>query len=335
MKAVAYTKSLPISDAAALQDVGLPEPTPAPRDLLVDVRAVSVNPVDTKVRQRIDPGGEPKVLGYDASGVVVATGDEATLFKPGDEVWYAGAINRPGTNSERHVVDERIVGRKPASLSHAEAAALPLTTITAWELLFDRLGVAEGSGNGESLLIIGGAGGVGSILTQLARRSTGLTVVATASRDDTRTWCEAMGAHHVVNHREPLEPQLASLGVTPRYVAGLTATDKHFPAIARLIAPQGKLGLIDDPDPSAIDITQLKQKAVSLHWEFMFARPLFETDDLIEQHRLLCRAAELVDAGALRTTANHDGGKITAESLRAAHARQESGAAIGKTVLEW
>ncbi|MEM1061060.1 MAG: zinc-binding alcohol dehydrogenase family protein, partial [Planctomycetota bacterium] len=308
MKTIAYTRSLPVDDPACLVDVELPEPVPGPRDLLVDVRAVSVNPVDVKVRGRKDPGGEPAVLGYDASGVVVAVGPEVTLFAPGDEVFYAGAIDRPGTNAERHVVDERIAGRKPRSLSHADAAALPLTSITAWELLFDRLGVPEGGGDGESLLIIGGAGGVGSVLIQLARALTGLRVVATASRDETRAWVTGLGAHDVVDHRGDMAAQLADLGLKPRYVAGLTATDRHFPAVADLIAPQGRFGLIDDPDPAAIDISLLKKKSVSLHWEFMFARPLFGTPDMIEQHRLLNRVADLVDAGRLRTTANRDGG---------------------------
>ncbi|MEM7811086.1 MAG: zinc-binding alcohol dehydrogenase family protein [Planctomycetota bacterium] len=335
MKTIAYTRSLPVDDPACLVDVELPEPVPGPRDLLVDVRAVSVNPVDVKVRGRKDPGGEPAVLGYDASGVVVAVGPEVTLFAPGDEVFYAGAIDRPGTNAERHVVDERIAGRKPRSLSHADAAALPLTSITAWELLFDRLGVPEGGGDGESLLIIGGAGGVGSVLIQLARALTGLRVVATASRDETRAWVTGLGAHDVVDHRGDMAAQLADLGLKPRYVAGLTATDRHFPAVADLIAPQGRFGLIDDPDPAAIDISLLKKKSVSLHWEFMFARSLFGTPDMIEQHRLLNRVADLVDAGCVRTTANRDGGTMTAANLRDAHRLQESGTAVGKTTLTW
>lgn len=335
MKAIAYTKPLPVTDENALQDFDLPEPQPRPRDLLVDVRAVSVNPVDVKVRARIDPDGAPKVLGYDASGVVRAVGADVTLFKPGDEVFYAGAIDRPGTNSERHVVDERIVGRKPKSLSHAEAAALPLTTITAWELLFDRFGIPQGGGEGETLLAIGGAGGVGSILIQLARRLTALTVVATASRPATREWVEAMGAHHVIDHRGDLPGQMKELGFAPRYVAGLTGTDQHFRAIAEMLAPQGKFGLVDDPDPKAIDIMLIKQKAISLHWEFMFTRSMFETPDMIEQHQLLNSVADLVDKGQLQSTANHDGGGMTAANLREAHRLQESGTAIGKTTLVW
>lgn len=335
MKAIGYTKSLPISDENALQDLDLPEQQTGPRDLLVDVRAVSVNPVDVKVRARIDPDGEPKVLGYDASGVVRAVGSDVTLFKPGDEVFYAGAIDRPGTNSERHVVDERIVGRKPISLSHAEAAALPLTTITAWELLFDRFGIPQGGGAGEALLAIGGAGGVGSILIQLASRLTALTVVTTASRPSTREWVKTMGAHHVIDHQGDVPGQMKDLGLVPSYVAGLTGTDQHFPSIAEVLAPQGKIGLVDDPDPKAIDIMLIKQKAISLHWEFMFTRSLFETHDMIEQHRLLNCVADLVDAGRIRTTAHHDAGTMTAANLREAHRLQESGTAIGKTTLTW
>lgn len=335
MKAIGYTKSLPINDEKALQDLDLPEPQPRPRDLLVDVRAVSVNPVDVKVRARVDPAGAPKVLGYDASGVVRAIGADVTLFKPGDDVFYAGAIDRSGTNSERHVVDERIVGRKPISLCHAEAAALPLTTITAWELLFDRFGIPQGGGAGEALLVIGAAGGVGSILIQLARELTGLTVVATASRPATRQWVETMGTHHVIDHRGDISAQMKELGLVPSYVAGLTGTDQHFPAIAEVLAPQGKFGLVDDPDPKAIDITLIKQKAISLHWEFMFTRSLFETQDMIEQHRLLNRVADLVEAGRIRTTAHHNAGTMTSANLREAHRLQESGTAIGKTTLTW
>lgn len=335
MKAIGYTESLPTTDETALEDFDLPEPQARPRDLLVDVRAVSVNPVDVKVRARVDPAGARKVLGYDASGVVRAVGANVTLFKPGDEVFYAGAIDRSGTNSERHVVDERIVGRKPKDLSHAEAAALPLTTITAWELLFDRFGIPQGGSKGETLLVIGGAGGVGSILIQLARVVTDLTVVATASRAATRDWVEAMGAHHVIDHSGDMPGQMKDLGLVPGHVAGLTGTDQHFPAIAELLAPQGKFGLVDDPDPKAIDITLIKQKAISLHWEFMFTRSLFETHDMIEQHRLLNRVADLVDAGRIRTTAHHDAGTMTAANLREAHRLQESGGAIGKTTLTW
>lgn len=334
MKAVGYRHSLPIEDPDSLIDVELPEPEPEARDLLVRIEAVSINPVDTKVRRRSDPKGEVKVLGFDAAGTVVATGPEATLFRPGDAVFYAGVIDRSGTNAELHLVDERIVGRKPSSLSFAEAAALPLTSITAWEMLFDRLAVRFGKpADAGTLLIVGGAGGVGSIATQLARRLTGLTVIATASRPETKAWSEAMGAHHVVDHRENLPEQVR--GIAPGgadYVLSITATERHFPAIAELMAPQGKLALIDDPQ-QALDISLLKQKSISLHWEFMFTRPLFRTADMIAQHRLLNEVADLVDADVLRTTMTEDLGRIDASNLKRAHRLVESGTARGKLVL--
>lgn len=333
MKAIGYKKSLPIDNEASLEDIELPDPTPGPRDLLVEVHAVSVNPVDTKVRMRAEPDEGHKVIGWDASGVVRSVGAEVTLFAPGDAVFYAGALDRPGTNSALHVVDERIVGRKPASLDHAEAAALPLTAITAWELLFDRLGVAENGGEGETLLIAGGAGGVGSILVQIARQLTALTIVATASREETTAWCRKMGAHEIVDHHGDVAGQLGSLGLSPRYIASLTGTEQNFAALASVLAPQGKLALIDDPDPASIDISLLKQKAGSLHWEFMFTRSMFRTADMIEQHRLLNRVSALVDDGALVTTMRESFGTVNAANLRKAHAHQESGKAIGKSVL--
>jgi NADPH2:quinone reductase len=335
MKAVGYRKSLPITEKEALLDVELPVPVPGPRDLLVAVKAVSVNPVDTKVRMRAAPSaGETKVLGWDAAGVVERVGAAVTLFKPGDAVFYAGSIARPGTNAEYHLVDERIVGRKPASLSFAEAAALPLTAITAWELLFDRLGLRPGKpADAGSLLVIGGAGGVGSILIQLARRLTGLTVIATASRPETRAWCLELGAHHVIDHAEPLAAGLARIGLPQvPYVAGLTATDRHFPAIVEIIRPQGRFALIDDPP--TLDINPLKRKSVSVHWEFMFTRAVFETEDMIAQHRLLNEVADLVDAGLLRTTLAERFGAIAADNLKRAHALIESGRSRGKIVLE-
>lgn len=335
MKALGYTKSIPIDDNNVIQLLELPDPKPRNRDLLVEVRAVSVNPVDVKVRARVDPNGEAKVLGWDAAGVVRAVGSDVSIFKPGDEVYYAGALDRQGTNSELHTVDERIVGRKPAHLSFPEAAALPLTAITAWELLFDRFGIVEGQAQNETLLVIGGAGGVGSILIQIARQLTSLNVVATASRPETRDWVTQMGAHHVIDHRGDMPKQMKELGLSPQYVAGLTGTDAHFPATAEMLAPQGKFGLVDDPDPKNIDVMLFKEKAISLHWEFMFTRSLFETSDMIEQHRLLNRVASLVDEGKLSSTAYFDAGKMSVENLVKAHRLQESGSAIGKTTLFW
>ncbi len=335
MKAVAYFNSLPTDHHEALQDIELPAPVPGPRDLLVEVRAISVNPVDTKVRRNTQPeGGQPKVLGWDAAGVVVGVGSEVSLFKVGDEVFYAGSIARAGAYSEQHLVDERIVGRKPQSLGFAEAAALPLTSITAWELLFDRLQLAEGQGSGQQLLIVGAAGGVGSIMLQLARQLTDVTVIATASRPETQAWVRELGAHHVIDHSQPLYDQLQRAGfASVSHVASLTHTDRHFDQLVEALAPQGRLSLIDDP-AQPLDVMKLKRKSLSLHWELMFTRALFETPDMIEQHNLLQRVSELVDRGVLRTTLGEHFGTINATNLRRAHALLESGKAKGKIVLE-
>lgn len=336
MQAVAYQKSLPITDPDSLQDVTLPDPEPLGRDLLVEVRAIAANPVDTKVRLRVEPApGEWAVLGWDATGIVRAVGPEATLFKPGDRVWYAGALNRSGSNAELQLVDERIAGPLPRSLDFAQAAALPLTSITAWELLFDRLGLTQGpdTHRGETLLVVGAAGGVGSILLQLARQLTGITVIGTASRPNTLAWAEDMGAHHVIDHSRPLSEELGRLGIPEvNYVASLTHTDSHFTEIAAVIAPQGRLALIDDPEP--FDIRLLKRKSISLHWEFMFTRSLFTTPDMIAQHQLLTRVAALVDEGRIRSTVGEHFGPINAANLKRAHALLESGKARGKIVLE-
>ncbi|KQQ45711.1 NADPH:quinone reductase [Duganella sp. Leaf126] len=335
MKAIAYRQSLPINDDQALIDIDLPEPQAQGRDLLVAVKAVSVNPVDVKIRASAPPAdGAAKVIGWDAAGVVQAVGPDVTLFKPGDEVWYAGDLTRPGTNSALHLVDERIVGHKPRTLDFAEAAALPLTAITAWELLFERLQVSRDKAlTGQSLLVIGAAGGVGSILVQLARQLTGVTVIGTASRDDTARWVTELGAHHVIDHSKPLNEEIKRLGLPPvTYVAALNQTDHHWPAIAELVAPQGKVALIDDP--SAIDVRVLKRKSVSLHWEFMFTRSMFETDDMAQQHQLLDDVAQLVDAGVIRTTLGERYGAINAANLKRAHALIESNRAKGKIVLE-
>jgi len=335
MKAVGYRRSLPTADPESLLDVELPEPRPSGRDLLVQVKAVSVNPIDTKVRRRsVPPDGEVKVLGWDAAGVVLSTGPEAKLFRSGDEVWYAGSLVRSGTNAELHLVDERIAGKKPRSLDFAQAAALPLTTITAWELLFDRLGVPPGKrASDESLLIIGAAGGVGSMLTQLAHCQSAVTVIGTASRRETADWVRSLGADQVIDHSKPLSAELKRIGVPQvTYVASLNQTDSHFAEIVASLAPQGRLGLIDDPQP--LDVNQLKPKSISLHWESMFTRSQFETPDMIAQHRLLSEAAELVDAGVIRTTLGEHFGRIDAANLKRAHALIESGKAKGKIVLE-
>jgi zinc-binding alcohol dehydrogenase family protein len=337
MKAVAYLQPLPIDHIDALLDADLPEPEPTGHDLRVRVAAVSVNPVDTKIRRGAKPAaGQPKVLGWDAVGVVDAVGDAVTLFKPGERVWYAGDITRAGSNAEFQCVDERLVGRAPATLSDAQAAALPLTAITAWELLFDRFGVTPETRG--TLLIVGAAGGVGSILIQLARQLTALTVVATASRAATQDWVRQLGAHQVIDHRQPLAAQVQRLvdagQIAPvTHVASLTQTDQHWDQLIELLAPQGKIGLIDDP-AAPLDVMQLKRKSLSLHWELMFTRSLFHTADLQRQHELLNRVADLVDAGRVRSTLAQHFGTITAANLRRAHAQIESGTTLGKIVLE-
>ncbi|MEO1394689.1 MAG: zinc-binding alcohol dehydrogenase family protein [Cyanobacteria bacterium J06634_5] len=334
MKAVAYKTPGSIDREEALQDITLAKPTAEGRDLLVKIHAVSVNPVDTKLRLSKQPDGEWRVLGFDAVGTVEAVGPEVQTFQPGEAVFYAGSIARPGTNSEYHLVDERIVGRKPASLSDAEAAALPLTAITAWEMLFDRLQVnSPTTQGGDTILIIGGAGGVGSMTLQLLRALTDLTIIATASRPETQAWVREHGAHHVINHRQPLVPQMEALGLkAPGFVFSTTHTDSHFADIVELIAPQGRFGLIDDP--KALNVMPLKTKAVSLHWELMFTRSLFNTPDIAKQGELLNEVAALVEAGRIRSTATEVAGKIEAKTLRAVHAQIESSSTRGKIVLE-
>ena len=333
MKAIAYRQhGLPITAPDALLDIELPTPTPEPRDLLVAVKAISVNPVDTKVRANAAVS-EPRVLGWDAVGVVQAVGGEVSLFKVGDEIYYAGDLTRPGTNSELHLVDERIAALKPKSLENAAAAALPLTSITAWELLFDRLGVPEGGGTGKSLLIIGAAGGVGSILTQLARQLTKMTVIGSASRAQTQAWVKSLGAHHVIDHSRSIPEELQRIGVGQvSHVISLTHTDTRFAELIEALEPQGHLALIDDP--KSLDVVPMKRKSLSLHWELMFTRSMFQTADMIAQHKLLTRVAELIDSGVLKTTLGEHFGTINASNLKRAHALLETGTAQGKIVLE-
>jgi zinc-binding alcohol dehydrogenase family protein len=336
MKAVGYQQSLAISEPASLLDIELATPVAAGHDILVRVAAVSVNPVDTKIRKRVTPAaGEYKVLGWDAAGEVVAVGEQVSRFAPGDRVYYAGALQRQGSNAEYQLVDERIVGKMPANLSFEQAAALPLTALTAWELLFDRLELATPSLKHPKpvLLVTGAAGGVGSILVQLARQLTTVTIVATASRPESQQWVQELGAHYVVNHNQPLIPQLQQLGIQAvSHVASLTQTDQHYAELVQLLAPQGKLALIDDP-VGGLDIMPLKQKSISLHWEFMFTRSLFSTPDLLTQHQILTDLSRLIEQGQIKTTLKQSFGKINAENLKQAHALLESGKAIGKIVL--
>jgi len=334
MKAVGYKQSRPVDHPESLIDVDLPEPSATGHDLLVEVRAVSVNPVDTKIRRNVAPeNGATKILGWDAAGIVRAVGDKASLFKPGDRVMYAGDLLRAGTNSELHLVDERIVGRMPTNLGFEAAAALPLTTITAWEMLFDRLQISRFAPSAlTTLLVVGAAGGVGSVMVQLARKLTGLTVIGTASRPETQQWVRDLGADHVIDHTKPLSQELQKIGIPQvDYVASLTHTDLHLPEIVASLAPQGKLGLIDDPD--SLDIMLLKRKSISLHWEFMYTRSMFGTRDMIEQHRLLTTVAQMVEAGVLQSTLTKRFGTINAANLRRAHQLVESGRARGKVVL--
>lgn len=335
MRAIGYREPQDISAETSLIPLDLPEPVAAGRDLLVEVKAISVNPVDTKVRRNArPPEGEARILGWDAAGIVKAVGPEVTAFRPGDAVFYAGALNRPGANMEFHLVDERIVGPKPKSLSFTEAAALPLTMITAWEMLFDRLKVRDPvPGAAPALLIVGGAGGVGSAAIQLARRLTDLTVIATASRPETRAWASELGAHHVVDHSRPLAEEVAALGIgAPGLIFFTTHTAQHLPEVLQLVAPQGRLGVIDDAP--TLDVMPLKNKSLSLHWELMFTRSLHQTADMQAQGDLLAEVARLVDAGALRSTLTESFGRIDVANLKRAHALLESGRAKGKIVLE-
>ncbi len=335
MKAVAYQTPGPLDRDDALVDVTLDKPVAQGRDLLVEIKAISVNPVDTKVRRSVAPEAGPwKVLGWDAVGTVAAAGDAVQSFKPGDAVWYAGSLIRAGANSEFHLVDERIVGPKPSRLSDAEAAALPLTSITAWEMLFDRLDVRKPvPGAANAALIVGGAGGVGSIAIQLLRALTDLTVIATASRPETKAWIEELGAHHVIDHSQPIAAQIEALGIgAPAFVFSTTQSSQHLEQIVELIAPQGRYGLIDDPEDFSIN--GFKRKSVSVHWEFMFTRSMFESSDMGEQGMLLAEVARLVDAGRIKTTVTEVNRPINAENLKAAHAVLESGKARGKIVLE-
>ncbi len=344
MKAIGYTKSLPISDASSLMDIELEQPIATGRDLLVKVNAIAVNPVDYKIRQRFEPSeGSHKVIGWDAVGEVVATGEAATQFTPGDTVYYAGDLNRQGSNAEYQLVDERLVGNKPKSLSDAEAAALPLTAITAWEMLFEHLAIKQQAPDSEErsnevILVVGAAGGVGSILIQLAKAITGATIIATASRESSQTWVKKLGAHHVVDHTQALQPQIDALikseGIGQlTHVASLNSTETYFESYSEMLVPFGKIAMIDDPS-KPLDVMKLKLKSQSLHIEFMFARSMFNAADMDEQSHLLNRVSDLVDQGYVETTLGKNLGTINAENLRAAHQALESGTAIGKIVLQ-
>ncbi|MEL6900295.1 MAG: zinc-binding alcohol dehydrogenase family protein [Cyanobacteria bacterium J06606_4] len=333
MKAVGLYQYLPIENEESLQDVDIEKPNATGRDLLVAVKAISVNPVDVKVRSPKDKKEDsPRILGWDAAGTVVAVGEEVTQYAPGDDVFYAGDITQPGTNSEFHLVDERIVGRKPTSLSFAEAAALPLTGITAWEALFERLNISKtGEDAGKSILIIGGAGGVGSIAIQIAKQVAQLRVIATASRPETTDWCRKMGADVVINHRQNLAHQIDEVD----YILCLNSTDMHWQAMAEIIKPQGMIcSIVETPQP--MDLGILKHKSAGFVWEFMFTRSMHHTDDMDQQRQLLNDISQLIDTHVLRTTCNDIVKPISAQTLRQVHSRIETGSSIGKIVLaEW
>jgi zinc-binding alcohol dehydrogenase family protein len=339
MKAIGYRQSLPISDSASLIDIELAQPAATGFDILVRIKSISVNPVDYKIRQNVMPEDDKhKVLGWDAVGEVVAIGGSVSNFKPGDMVFYAGDLNRQGSNAEYQLVDERIVGNKPKSLSDSEAAALPLTAITAWELLFERLEIKQQNPTSKEqssdvILIVGAAGGVGSILVQLAKVLTGATVIATASRESSIKWVKKLGADYVIDHSKPLLAQIEQLNIGQvSHVASLTHTDSYLDSYVDLLAPMGKIALIDDP--KSLDISKLKLKSLSLHWEFMFTRSMFKTTDMCEQHHLLNKISDLIDQGYIQTTMGKNLGTINATNLKAAHEELESGKSIGKIVLE-
>jgi zinc-binding alcohol dehydrogenase family protein len=335
MKAVAAVRALPVSDPRCLLDLDLPLPEPGAHDLLVRVKAVGVNPIDTKVRSSLptDRDGEPRILGWDGAGVVEAVGSAVRRFRPGDAVMFAGALNRPGSNAAYTLVDERIVGRKPRTLSFPEAAALPLTGLTAWESLFERLALDPHGGDaGRTVLLIGAAGGVGSIAIQLARQA-GLRVIGTASRPESRAWVKALGAEAVLDHRHALGPQLADLGLAHvDAIANLHDTAAYWETMAELIRPQGSIVALVSCQ-TAVDLDRLKNKSARFCWEFMFTRSLYGTDDLTEQGEILAAIATLVETGRLRSTLTTILGPIDAAHLREAHARLETGHTIGKIVL--
>ena len=333
MKAVGFTDSLDIDKENSLFDFDTEKPKPEKRDLLVKIKAISVNPVDYKVR-KISANDktleEPKIIGWDAAGVVEAVGDDVSLFKPGDEVFYAGDLSKPGCYAEYQVVDERIVGHKPENLSWEEAAALPLTSLTAWESIFDRLKIQKNSGKGKNILIIGGAGGVGSIAIQLLKQLTDLKVIATASREVTQQWCQNLGADKVVNHHK-LKEELQDIENID-YILNFADTSSNWEAMVDLIAPQGAICCIVETSES-IDLNALKNKSVSFHWELMFTRSMFQTEDMLAQHKILEEIKELVQKEKIVSTMNEKFHGLKAETLKEVHKLQESGKSVGKNVV--
>lgn len=335
MKAVGIYKALPIEHPDALVDLEVPLPVPGALDLLVRVEAISVNPADCRVRGRKVDDKQFAILGWDVAGTVVAMGSEVSAeFKPGDAVYYAGDLTRPGANSEFHVADFRIVGHRPRKISASEAAAIPLTALTAWETLFTRIGFSRTEPNRlKTLLIVGGAGGTGSMAIQLAQLILDLRVIATASRPESQAWCRDLGAHDVIDHFGDMREQLLNLGL-PHVDAILLLNDpdRHFPALAEILAPQGTLCSIV-PFKETPDINSLMRKSATFVWEFMFTRSMFGTADIGAQRDILNTVARLIDAGQIKSAAAQDLGAVTAENLRIAHSRLESERTIGKLTL--
>lgn len=335
MRAVGFNKSLHIEHENSLIDFETDIPEPGKRDLLIKIMAIAVNPVDYKVRQSAAKDSEldePKVIGWDAAGIVERVGKDVKLFKEGDEVYYSGDITRPGCYAEYQLVDERIVGHKPKNLSWEEAAALPLTGLTAWESIFDRLKIKEGSGAGKNILIIGGAGGVGSIAIQLLKTLTRYKIIATASRDATRNWCEKMGADKIVNHNDLIEEMRDHEYVD--YILNFADTSSNWKAMVELIAPQGGICCIVNTTED-VDLNLLKTKSVSFHWELMFTRSMFETKDMISQHKILNKLKNLVEENKIKSTLNKHFEGLNAETLKKVHRLQESGKSIGKNVIRF
>ncbi|MDT0685724.1 zinc-binding alcohol dehydrogenase family protein [Autumnicola psychrophila] len=337
MKAVGFKKSLPVEDQNSFIEFETEKPSPGENDLLVKIEAVSVNPVDFKVRRGAAKDKElenPKIIGWDASGTVEEVGESVKNFKKGDEVFYSGAIGRPGCNAEYQLVDERSAGHKPQNLSWEEAAAMPLTALTAWECIFERLPITENSGNNKVILVIGGAGGVGSIGIQILKKLTQLKVIATASRDETEEWCRERGADVVVNHKN-LEQEMKSKGFDQvDYILNFSNTDIHWNAMAELIKPQGHIcSIVETKDP--VDLNKIKNKSVAFHWELMFTRPMFETEDMHKQHEILERISSLLEEEILESTLNKTFHGLKAETFRDVHKLQESGKSIGKNVIKY
>lgn len=334
MKAVAFTHSKPVTEMDALENIDLPVPVPRHHDLLVEIKAISVNPVDTKIRKSQEPLGEPRVLGYDAAGIVRGIGPEVQNFVVGDEVFYAGVPDRQGTNAEFHLVDDRLVGHKPKTLNFAEAAALPLTALTAWEMLFERFRIPRDQPQGGTLMIVGGAGGVGSMAIQLATKLTDMTVVASASRPKSIDWCRVLGAHYTVSHEHDMADQILKIGLAPpSHIFCATHVKKHFHKLVDLLAPEGSFGIIES-NAGELNVSRLIQKSATLHTEYVFTHGLMHTPNMGIQHRTLEAIAHLVDNGTLKTTMTENYGKINAANLLKAHAALEAGTTIGKIVLE-